>query len=79
MNVASTTFEIELEPIPPSDKETLVIPVGNDGLSTINNEPRPSGNRTFYDLDWNDTLIVKGVKRTVLSVKILDQNNKRRY
>ena len=78
MNITSTTFEIELETGNSHNKETLVIPVGDDGLSKIGNEPRPENGRTFYDISRGDTVLDMGVPRKILSIKILEQNGKGR-
>ena len=73
----SSVFEIELSAAPPLPEQTLIVPVGPDGLSTVRGEPTPcKPSKSFYDLAQGDLLMVHSVPRLIMAIQIIEDNRK---
>jgi len=77
MEIVSTCFEIQLKTDDADFSETAFAQVDASGFA-MHGTCQPTGGRTFFDLDWNDTIEFEGQIRHTLSVKILEQNGKKR-
>ena len=75
--IVASVFEIELAPAPPLPEETVVVPVGADGLSTLKGEPTPfKPSKSFYDLSSGDMLWVNAVPRQIMAIQIIEDHRK---
>ncbi len=73
----SSVFEIELAAAPPLPEETVVVPVGSDGLSTLRCEPTPfKPSKSFYDLSQGDMLWVNAIPRQIMAIQIIEDHRK---
>ena len=73
----SSVFEIELAAAPPLPEETVVVPVGSDGLSTLRGEPTPfKSSKTFYDLSEGDMLWVNAIPRQIMAIQMIEDHRK---